>query len=430
MLLTEPVTRIRTIYFGWWVVLGAAAGHFASVAFVSVLYAVMLRPMTEELGWTFAQLTAANSAAAITVALTGPLVGPLIDSRGARPLMVVGAVSYGAVLLATSQVTMLWQFVALQLIAGVLARPLIGGIVVNVAVSKWFVARRGWAISIASSGFSFGTMLMPVVATSVVGAVGWRDGFVVMAVLFWVLMIPAALLMRNAPEDYGLLPDGRRATDATDSRHAAEIAQSQRDFDGSLTRAEAVRTRVFWHLVVAFGVFVATNIALLFHGIAFVSGSGFTAEQAGLAMGFTGVSGLASKFAWGWLLGRGSIRVLALIAFALAGGGTLLLLAATAAVSMPVLVVAFVLWGCGFGGVTPVSEYMWGAYFGRRHLGAVRGAAVPAQVGATALGPLLVALAFDAAGSYRMAFAGMVAVYALGALVVAGMPASPLVKRS
>ena len=425
----QPIRRVKSLYFGWWVVLGAAAGHFASVGFVSVLYGVMLRPMTDELGWTFAQLTGANSAAAITVALTGPLFGPLIDSRGSRPLMLVGAIADGAVLLATSQVNALWQFIALQLLAGVLARPLIGGVVVNVAVSKWFVARRGWAISIASSGFSFGTMLMPIIATTVVGSVGWRDGFVVMAILFWAMMIPAAMLMRSAPEDYGLLPDGHREGDPTTERRAEEIAQSQRDFDGSLNRAEAVRTSAFWRLVIAFSVFVAANIAFLFHGIPFVSGAGFTGGQAGFAFGFTGVSGLISKFAWGWALSRFSARYLSVAAFAFAGGGTLFLLVATAIESMPVLLLAFALWGFGFGGVTPLSEYMWALSFGRRYLGAVRSAAVPAQVLATASGPLLVALAFDATGSYRGAFAGLVAVYVIGALVITGMR-SPAAART
>jgi len=85
---------------------------------------------------------------------------------------------------------------------------------------------------------------------------------------------------------------------------------------------------------------------------------------------------------------------------------------------MAVLLAAFAGWGFGFGGVTPLSEYMWASYFGRRHLGAVRSLSVPAQVGATALGPLLVAFWFDAVGSYDGAFVMMVATYAIGAVVV------------
>ncbi len=408
----------RRPFYGWWIVLAAGCGHFASVGFVSILFAVVLRPMTDELGWTRGEFIVATSAAAVLAAITGPLIGPMIDRSGPRPLMLVGAVSYGAILLVTSFVTALWQFVALQLVAGVLARPLIAGVVVNVAVSKWFVVRRGWAISIASSGFSFGTMLMPVVATSVVASFGWRDAFVVMAILFWVLMIPAALLMRSSPEDYGLLPDGPAKAGLGDERNRRDQERVRSDFDGSFTRRQAVHTWAFWLLMVAFSLFLASNIAMLFHGIPFATGSGFGPREAGFAFGLTGVSGLASKPVWGWALARYSPRYLSVSAFACALAGTLLLLVATQMQSMAVLLVAFASWGFGFGGVTPLSEYMWASYFGRRHLGAVRSLSVPVQVGATALGPLLVALWFDTIGSYDGAFMMMVAVYAVGAVVV------------
>jgi MFS family permease len=411
---TVPLVRGR-VFYGWWVVVGAAAGHFASVAFTSVLAAVTLRPMTEELGWTFGQFTFATSAAALTVALTGPLVGPQIDRHGSRPLMLLGAVSYGAVLLATAWVTALWQFIALQLVAGVLARPLIGGVVVNVAVAKWFVRKRGWAISIASSGFSFGTMLMPAAATAVVNSVGWRDGYVVMACLLWALLVPAALLMRSAPEDYGLVPDGGSPLEPV---RAGGPPGTDADFVQSLTRTEALRTSAFWRLLIAFSVFVGTNIAMLFHGIPFLTGAGFPPEQVGFAFGLTGVSGLLSKVAWGWGLAAAPPRRLATLALALAAAGTALTVAAALTISVPLMCLAFLLWGAGFGGVTPVSEFMWASQFGRRYLGAIRGAGVPAQVVVTAVAPLLVALSVDWLGSYQPAFLTMVGAYGLAALTV------------
>jgi OFA family oxalate/formate antiporter-like MFS transporter len=414
------------LYYGWWIVVGAGAGHFASVAFASILAAVVMRPMTEELGWTRAEFTFAISAAAILAAFTGVVVGPLIDRYGARPLMLTGALAYGAALFATSLVTELWQFVALHLAAGILARPLIGGVVVNVAVAKWFVVRRGWAISLASSGFSFGTMLMPPLATAVVASLGWRDAFVVMALLFWALMVPAALLMRRTPEDYGMLPDGRRSGEARDDRERRDLERVREDFDRSYTRRDAMRTQAFWLLLLAFSLFLANNIAMLFHAIPFATGTGFTPPQAGFAFGLTGISGLLSKFVWGWALERASAVRLSALAFGAAGGGTLLLLVATDAHSMPALLLAFFAWGFGFGGVTPLSEYLWASYFGRRHLGAVRSLGVPAQVAATSLGPLLVALWFDLAGSYEGAFVAMVAVYAAGAATVLASRPPPL----
>ncbi len=418
--LVNSLTRasLKRPYYGWWIVLAAGTGHFASVGFASILFAVVLRPMTEELGWTRGEFVLATSAAAVLAAFTGPVIGPLIDRSGPRPLMFVGAVSYGTILLATSSVTALWQFVALQLVAGVLARPLIAGVVVNVAVSKWFVLRRGWAISIASSGFSFGTMLTPIIATSVVASLGWRDAFVVMAILFWLLMIPASLVMRSSPEDYGLLPDGRANAEPSDERGRRDQERVRSDFDGSLTRRQAVRTAAFWLLLLAFSLFLANNIAMLFHAIPYATGSGFGAREAGFAFGLTGVSGLVSKLVWGWTLARYSPQYLSVAAFACALAGTVLLLMATQMQSMGVLLIAFAAWGFGFGGVTPLSEYMWASYFGRRHLGAVRSLSIPGQVAATALGPLLVALWFDAASSYDGAFVIMAVVYGVGAAVV------------
>ncbi len=417
-----------SFYYGWWIVLAAGIGHFASVSFAAVLLAVMLRPMTEEFGWTRAEFTFASSIAALLVAAVGLVIGPMIDRHGGRPLMLAGSVVYGASLLATAFITDLWQFIALQLIAGGLARPLVGGLVANVTVAKWFVVRRGWAISLASSGFSFGTMLMPVIATLVVTSVGWRDAFIVMAVLFWVLTIPAALLLRRRPEDHGWLPDGRRPGDADTEQGREHAARVQQDFDQSFTRAEAMRTAAFWLLLVAFSLSLASNLAMIFHAIPFATGSGFSDTQAGFAFGLTGISGLASKFSWAWALQRWAPQRLSGLAFAIAGSGTLLLLAATATTSIPLLVVAFLLWGFGFGGYTPLVEYMWAAYFGRRHLGAVRSVGVVSEVIAAAVGPLIVAFWFDLAGAYEGAFVGMAALYLAGlvAVVIARRPVRPI----
>ena len=89
---------------------------------------------------------------------------------------------------------------------------------------------------------------------------------------------------------------------------------------------------------------------------------------------------------------------------------------------MPLAVLAFLSWGFGFGSVTPLNEFMWAGYFGRRHLGAVRSAAAPVTVVVIALAPLLVALWFDGAGSYDGAFLIMTAVYGLAAAVILVMP--------
>lgn len=408
-------------FYGWWIVLAAGVATFVSSAFSGVLQSVVLRPMTDEFGWSRSEFTLASTAASILAAFSGLVVGPQLDRRGARPLMLIGTLVFGSTLLATARVTELWQFVALRLVAGALAGPLIAGVVVNVTVSKWFVRRRGWASSLSSTGFSFATMIMPVVGTATVTSFGWRGAYVVFALFFWALMFPAALLMRREPEDYGLLPDGQRPGDARNEAERQQLERARRDLDGSYTRHDALRTSPFWMLVITFGLFVGANIAMLFHAIPYMTGSGFTSTQAGFAFATTGISGLVAKFVWGAALQRvhrfGARHFSALAAIS-AGTSALLLVVATGTQSMPVALVACLLWGFGFGSVTPLSEFMWAGYFGRRHLGAVRSAATPFSVGATAAGPILVALWFDVAGSYDGAFIAMTLAYAIAAAII------------
>ncbi|PKN83133.1 MAG: hypothetical protein CVU47_00575 [Chloroflexi bacterium HGW-Chloroflexi-9] len=408
-------------FYGWWIVLAAGVATFVSSAFGGVLQSVVLRPMTDEFGWTRSEFTFANTIASILAAFSGLVVGPMVDRRGARPLMLFGSLVFGVTLLATALVTELWQFVALRLVAGVLAGPLIAGVVVNVSVSKWFVRRRGWAISLSSSGFSFATMIMPVAGTAAVTAFGWRGAYVILAMFFWALMLPAALIMRREPEDYGLLPDGQHPGEARTEAERQQVERVRRDLDESYTRHDALRTPAFWMLTLTFGVFVGANIAMLFHAIPYMTGAGFTSTQAGFALATTGISGLVAKFVWGAALQgmhRFGARQFSALAALCAGASTLLMVVATANRSLPVALVACLLWGFGFGSVTPLSEFMWAGYFGRRHLGAVRSASTPFSVGATAAGPLLVAVWFDVAGSYNGAFVAMTIVYALVAVIV------------
>ena len=51
-------------------------------------------------------------------------------------------------------------------------------------------------------------------------------------------------------------------------------------------------------------------------------------------------------------------------------------------------------------GYAPLQELIWATFFGRRHLGAVRGAVMPAQLLFSASGPVVFTAYYDAAGSY------------------------------
>ena len=87
--------------------------------------------------------------------------------------------------------------------------------------------------------------------------------------------------------------------------------------------------------------------------------------------------------------------------------------------------VGFFLYGFGFGGTVPLGESLWTHYFGRAHIGAVRGLGQPLALLGPTLGPVLVGLWYDFSGSYQSAFVALIGLYFSGALLV-GLSRKPV----
>ena len=104
----------------------------------------------------------------------------------------------------------------------------------------------------------------------------WRGAWIVVAIAAVIALIPAALVMRRQPEDYGLQPDGR-ASQSTEARALASA-----DYENSLTRGEAVRTQAFYVIVVAFGLSIIGIFAILTQTIPFLTDAGFSTGTAAL----------------------------------------------------------------------------------------------------------------------------------------------------
>ncbi len=414
-----PVTpRARFgIFWGWWIVIGAVVAQFAAMGSGGAIAGVYLRPMTEELGWTATEFTFGGSSAFLVGGFAGFLIGPLVDRFGARPIMLVGACLYALAFFLMSFVDALWHFVALSMLAGGAGLAMIGSLVVNTTLAKWFVVRRGWAIALGSSGISLSGLIMPVAMTGIVDSLGWRDAYVVLAAFMFAIIVPVALVMRRQPEDYGLLPDGAVAGTGNGVDPAA-IEAHARDATNSFSRGEALRTSAIWLLVIGYGLNMMALSAVLVHAIPFMTDYGFTRTQAAAALAVNGGANLSAKFVWGYLLQRAHVRKLSATALSISALGVVLMLVAAQVGGLGLMFTAFFFWGFGFGGSVPLGEFIWAKYFGRVHIGAVRGVGAPFSIAFGAFGPVLAGFYFDAAGSYDGIFAAFVVVYLLGATAI------------
>ncbi|MDP2327894.1 MAG: MFS transporter, partial [Dehalococcoidia bacterium] len=424
--LIAPASRPPRLFYGWWIVIGAFVAQFVAIGTQSPVSGAFLVPMTEDLGWERAEFTIAISLATALSAVVGFFIGGYVDRYGARPLMLIGSFILAASIAAISQVDALWQFILLRGVAFTLGFTLIGNLVVNVTLSKWFVEKRGWAISLASMGVSAGSVVLTPIMVSVVDHVGWRDAWLILAAGAFVLVFPVALIMRRQPEDYGLAPDGARGGDG--EREVASRARAAADFANSFTRAQAIRTPAMWLLVVAFGFSSVGLVSLLFHAVPFLTDYGFPRTEAALFFSLQGAAALLSKFVWGWSMQHFPPRLLAAGSFVCAGTGAVLMVVAGQEGARPLMMLAFVLFGAGIGGQIPLNEFIWANFFGRRHLGSVRAAAMPVTILFSAGGPYFASVYYDVLGSYDgaiLTFGGLWAVAAL-LVLIARPPRHPL----
>ena len=74
--------------------------------------------------------------------------------------------------------------------------------------------------------------------------------------------------------------------------------------------------------------------------------------------------------------------------------------------------------GFGVGGLHALLRLAWADYYGRQHLGSIRGLTLPAQIGGQAIGPIIAGFMFDATGGYRAPFIIFGVAVSLGALLV------------
>jgi predicted MFS family arabinose efflux permease len=255
-------------------------------------------------------------------------------------------------------------------------------------VNLWFVRRRGLAVGLMGVGMALAVTVVPALIEQGLSAFGWRQTYVLVGVAVVVLVVPvAALFFRHRPERYGLVPDGREA----------DLGALPTSPEPEVTLAEARRTRAFWLLCASLMTMNCLGTAYLFHHVDLMASGGIgRADAAVMFVAYGVVNGIANLGA-GVLLDRwGPRRVLA------AGMGLFALL--TAGLPLVSAVSAVALYGVAFGIAQGIQSNVGGSafayFFGRAHIGAIKGFTRTLFVASTAVGPPLLAWAARVAGGY------------------------------
>jgi len=365
-------------YEGWRVAAAAAAGVFVSFASLLVYtFGVFLKPLTEEFGWSREAVSASFGIAAITVAVCSPPLGLLLDRAAPRRIILPCLVVFGTAFASLSLLTpRLWHLYLVFCVLGAVGNGT-AQMAYSRAVASWFDRRRGLALALVMSGGAIGAIVLPPLAAALIRSAGWRAAYLALGGMALAIGLPAvALFIREGP--------------------AAAAAPGERAPGASV--GEAMRSRVFWILVVVlFCSSIAQNGAVT-HLSALLTDRGLSAGAGALALSAMGAASLGGRLATGWLLDRFFAARVSFALLALAALGTFVL---SGAESLAAGVLAAALIGFGMGGEADVTPYLLSRYFGLRSFSVLYGLTWTFYAAAGALGPILMGQAFDVTGSYQ-----------------------------
>lgn len=373
-------------------------------------FGVFFAALLAEFGWSRASLAGAFSLYAFAYCLVGFPAGRLTDRWGPRVVVAAGGLFLGSALAGMALVTKLWQPYVLY---GVVAALGMGTVYVpcNATVVKWFVARRGLAVGIASSGGSLGTFALPPLAQLLVGAVGWRSAYLLFGAGSFLVLNAAALLLRRDPESIGLHPDGAPPP-------AAPAAAAEEGWP----LGRAMRTRAFWLLAATFTATWIPVFIPLVHLVPFARDLGHSPLVGAFLLSALGGGAVIGRLVLGGIsdrIGRKPAIGLALVLQAAAFLGFL-----TAGRGLTVLYATSVAFGGSYGAISTLFPAIVGDFFGRGQAGSIVGFLFALAGSMAGLGPLGAGAIYDRTGNYGLAFvlAAVLNVLALVLLVRARPP--------
>ena len=334
----------------------------------------------------------------------------------------VGSAVAGACALGLFYVQQAWTFYALYMPGRMaFASPL--ELATTTAISNWFVQRRAFALALFGVTQGIGLAAMPLIAQWLISHWGWRQAWAVLGLYTLVVgVVPPVVLMARRPEDMGLAADPTAAhhtpsasnltTDDLDSPQGQRLAM---EHETHFTLRQALYTRAFWVLSIfsAAGFMVQAGVSL--HQVSHYIHQGLARPSAAIMASLFAFAQVPAGLLWSTLARGLSVRVL------LALAGLSVALGATATAFSSTLgsgILAAVILGVGVGGLHFLLRLAWADYYGRQHLGTIRGVTLPIQIGGQALGPVTAGMVFDATGGYDNAFVFFASTVALASLLV------------
>ena len=381
-------------------------------------FSVFFLPLSQDLSLSRASTSLVFSLARAQGAFEAPIAGYFMDRYGPRPLMFMALMMTGIghmILSGVHSYLMLlivyMGVVSLSFHAGFMDAPML-------IANTWFIRKRTMAMALISGSIGIGGFIFTPILSAVVHAFGWRQAAFACGIVFMVVGMPLAVLVRRSPESIGLRPDGDRVlaahTDPTQPGHANE--------EVNFTLAQALRTSSFWFIVGATAIRVIILSAINVHYVALMVWKGVSEQRAAYFLAAQAFMSVPSHLLFGWIGDRLPKPKLMATCMLLA----LVSMCVLARVHSEWAIFIFIALFSVVESTFPVNWSTVGEYFGRKNFAKIRGSMSFVSTWGSVIGPVLAGAIYDRTRSYELVIWSSAALLLIASLLYASVKKPPL----
>jgi len=415
--------RFPKVFYGYWIVVVAFLCLFIFSGCGFYAFSLFVKSLQADLGWGRGEIMTAYTAFFLTMGVASPLVGRLVDRYGTKKVISSGAFIGGIGFILLSLTDNLLLFYAGYAVIGI-GMAAMGTVPTSAVVSSWFKRRRGLAIGIMSVGVGMGGLaLAPLVGGYLIPNFGWRVAYLALALLMWVLIPLALLVIKEKPADMGLYPDGAEVLEGMVG------AKTSLSSSWGLSLKMSLATSTLWLIAISFFVNGFCQNGIIQNQVPHLEDIGFPVTTAVTALGVVGLGSAIGKFFFGWLCDLIPAKYACAIGLTFQAAG-LIALMNIEPTSPPALIWLYaVLMGLGIGGWLPTMSMLVSTNFGLASYGAIFGAITFMQYSGGAAGPLMAGQIYDTLNTYYWAFIIFLALYVAGILATMAIRRPRLLKN-
>jgi MFS family permease len=353
--------------------------------------------LRQDLNLSHSQISGAYMLGTSIASIPMFFVGLMMDRYGLRRTMTVVVILFGIACVIMSQVTNLIALFFAFFMLRMTGQGSLGLLASN-TVPMWFLRRLG-KVTGAMNVIVLATIsIIPALFLWMINAFNWRMSYAIFGVVIWVVMMPLLLIFfRNRPEDIGQIIDGSIQDQQDEGRLIKIENRSDSTERSTLSLKQAIRTRSYWLLMSMNVLWAMTFTAITFHLIPLFEHQGLTKEVAVGTFTTFALSAAGMQLIGGFLADRFRLNILLVLGyFGLAAGLVFLILMRASWMGLAYALI----FGASQGLLGVVGATIWVRYYGRQHLGKIRGTSTTAMVLGSSVGPFLMGYTFDQTASY------------------------------